>query len=411
MRKEWSDVELEILKKFYHLGAKVVQLKLKEKGFDRTITAIKSKANRLKLESRVMGRGRVWTKEEENFLLEHWDMSIDDLARILNRPREAIISKRSRLNQELGINKDFGYLSSLLSSEEGKIILDTVKLETLVELQDAIKSRRQTEAYREIEVSHPIGVVFLGDLHIGSSYVDYKRLYEDLELIKKIENIYVCFMGDYCQFSKGIRKAVVEDLIPSQNQWRMMIDTFEKIKEKILCVILGTHESFVLRDSGLDLLEGWCFMNKIPYFRYGGKLHLKVGDILYDLLLRHEYRFESELNITNALRRMLEILGDADIIGLAHVHRATIHSLEVRGRPRVLLRTGTYKVLDDLYADRRGWKVDSQVYMPLVVFYPDKKLFIPFIDFRQGLPFLEFEIKKYERINKDGKQDGSGESK
>jgi hypothetical protein len=106
-------------------------------------------------------------------------------------------------------------------------------------------------------------------------------------------------------------------------------------------------------------------------FWFGGYLKLFVNDIQYDIVARHSYTFESQLNLTNACKRMYENLMQGDIMALAHKHTPAIEEIKKGGREIMCVRCGGYKVWDEYAQKVAGWK--GQYNMPIVVLDHEKK--------------------------------------
>lgn len=375
MKDKWTDEEISILKTFYPYGWRRVQEELSKRNYNRTMTAILWKAQSLGL-SKPKGKYVEGGKQMD-----------------VSKVEEEMLSLFTGEEEKELINSFFGK--------------ETFNWETLKDFQKLVKTFKVEVKEEVIKTDIPIGIVFLGDFHIGHIGVDYEALKEDVNTLRNARNIKILMLGDYCEFGKTIRKSLDEDFLRASVQLRIFSHILNALKDKIIGMVCGTHESFILKQTGIDLLEHWCETNNIPYFKYGSRLNLRLNDILYVITFRHEFpKFESNLNTTNALRRMLELYEDFDIGVLAHKHKGVLHIEDIKEKQRVFLRIGSYKVKEDAYAEFKGFKVDTKIYMPMVILYPDVKRIDAFRDFREGLQYLYFLENKYKKsdVNVDTKE-------
>lgn len=215
----------------------------------------------------------------------------------------------------------------------------------------------QLQAKVDIKANQPIALSLISDTHIGSPYVDYEAMYNDMALINSHPRHYVGLGGDpidnFMPFFKDA-SASTNQLHPAKLQLLAQEKIYEYLKDSIVAVIGGNHNDMAKRKTGIDteyfILRG----HKFPYLPSGGLVTLKVGDIEYKILWKHHYRYNSSLNQFNTHHRMLEKLEPtADIVVTEHEHNPGIESIEVgqfdSKRTVVNIRTGTYKI-DDPYS-------------------------------------------------------------
>ena len=105
----------------------------------------------------------------------------------------------------------------------------------------------------------------MADLHIGDSNTDYKSILERIDYIKRTPNAYCILDGDLMDtaIASSIGDTYGANLQPME-QLKQCVKIFEPIKDKILAVLPGNHESRVYKSDGLDITELMCNQLGIP---------------------------------------------------------------------------------------------------------------------------------------------------
>lgn len=105
----------------------------------------------------------------------------------------------------------------------------------------------------------------MSDLHIGDSMSDFKLIQERIEYIRKTPNAYCILDGDLMDTAicSSIGDTYGANLQPME-QLKQCVKIFEPIKDKILAVLPGNHESRVYKSDGLDITELMCNQLGIP---------------------------------------------------------------------------------------------------------------------------------------------------
>jgi predicted MPP superfamily phosphohydrolase len=96
----------------------------------------------------------------------------------------------------------------------------------------------------------------LADLHMGDKYCDFKTIQERIRHIKETDNAYCILNGDLMNNATktSISDSYAEQLTPMQ-QIGQAVDILLPIKDKILSIQSGNHESRTYRKEGIDLTE------------------------------------------------------------------------------------------------------------------------------------------------------------
>lgn len=178
----------------------------------------------------------------------------------------------------------------------------------------------------QIEI-HP-----MADLHIGDNMCDFKLIMERIEYIKNTPNAYCVLDGDLMDtaIASSIGDTYGANLQPME-QLKMCVKIFEPIKDKILAVLPGNHESRVYKTDGLDLTELMCAQLGIPhkyspttallFIRFGNRgTHHHGRPQLYTAYVTHgSGGGRKEGGKVNRLADLASIV-DADIYIHAHTH-------------------------------------------------------------------------------------------
>lgn len=241
----------------------------------------------------------------------------------------------------------------------------------LQEKQERINTK-QTMANIRINDNKPIGVAYWGDWHIGGVGVDYKLFEEDLRKIRDTEGLYFIGGGDYKEnFITGLHPgAQFEQIIQPGMQDIAVRHYMEQVNGKALALVRGCHDDFTHRNTNKDLIEALCLVTNSVNLWHGGEITIKLGNQSYLWRCRHKYKYQSSLNVENAMRRINELQGPCDVAAEAHLHNGYIMTRNLMGADRIMLRSGTYKLSDEYGEKLAGYKGHHAV--PTVIMFPDE---------------------------------------
>lgn len=172
----------------------------------------------------------------------------------------------------------------------------------------------------------------MSDLHIGDSMSDFKLVQERIEYIRKTPNAYCILDGDLMDtaIASSIGDTYGANLQPME-QLKQCVKIFEPIKDKILAVLPGNHESRVYKSDGLDITELMCNQLGIPeryspttallFIRFGRQLSSnRHRPFLYTAYVTHgSGGGRREGGKVNRLADLASIV-DADIYIHGHTH-------------------------------------------------------------------------------------------
>ena len=244
----------------------------------------------------------------------------------------------------------------------------------------------QQECTIRITTDKPIAVVFAGDFHIGHNRCDYAALREWANAVSETENLYCITMGDYVDNyidNNSPGGGGHEQICPPALQRKILEWLLLRLQHCLLAYIEGCHDLWSEKSADFSIGERIKEVTKAPFLGSGGRVNLYVNDVLYQIVIRHKFRNNSQDNKTNTVKKMLDKFFDGDIGVVAH-HHYPVTETEPDG---VYLRTGSFK-LEDRYGLQKGYI--GHIGCPMVVLNHKIKDITVFHDFWKGLDYFEY---------------------
>lgn len=275
-------------------------------------------------------------------------------------------------------------LSDKVSSDGAPTVSGEAAWQTLSDrFTERITEVEQT-VHRDVTVKtdKPIGIILLGDMHIGSASTDYPRLNWILSQLKRTDvDLYCLSIGDILD-SMIWRKVMVErNMTPVDVPQELAAAAYwlnEVTKAgKMLAVVAGNHDLVSWKMTGYSFLDSVIdrLSTKIPYAPFEMLLNLGVGRVDYSLLLRHACRGGSMWNPAHAVSKQHHFDHyDSDIIVAGHTHRSGWQESILKGRKRLGIQLGAYKKSEyDNYALEQGFTFENIHPDYLLILDPNKK--------------------------------------
>jgi hypothetical protein len=264
-------------------------------------------------------------------------------------------------------------------------------IEAMIALQEAEKAidTRQVTATIDLDESKPVGIAHSGDWHVGSKGTDYRLFQQDLGLMLDTPGLYIVGQGDYKDnYIAGTPTGgATGQVVQPEQQDEVVLYFMRRLKERLLALLRGCHDHWSKKQGDTDFVAQCAKEANAVNFWHGGTLTLKLGAQSYKEHVRHRLRFESSLNTTNAMRRMFEFYGEADIAAGAHLHNPEVNERHLQGGYRIMLRCGSYKVWDD-HGQQFGYG-KGRPGVPLVILFPREHRMIAHRDLRTGIEHLK----------------------
>lgn len=256
--------------------------------------------------------------------------------------------------------------------------------------------------------SLPVGLAFLADTHVGSKWVDMRRLREFAQELGRWRDrhpgaLHVAFLGDGTdgylpgmgRVSKGMLEETETDL---ENQDALFVQLMEWAGG-LDDITLGCHWIWTLNTAGRNPLKQIAPLLGARDNGYGLYLTAHVGDQRYTVVARHKGKGLSALNTSNAHRTIYTQYEvphgeNADVVALAHLHIPNLHVQNYAGKRTIWLSAPGWKG-GDCYARSIAAKHHADTGrggMPVVVLDPREHRVTAFdaADWRLALQYLDF---------------------
>lgn len=244
------------------------------------------------------------------------------------------------------------------------------------------QSISQHVANVRIPAKVPIGLSFITDVHLGSPATNYGAFFEDIGRIASDPRLYMGKGGDWCDNFMGSftdASAPAFQLQPPEIQLGFEDNIIKTLGSSIIAMIDGNHDKMPIRKTGISHRALMRRGDSFAYLPEGGLINLTVGEVTYRILWKHSYRYNSSLNEFNPHHRMGQMLAQADIRVLEHLHSPgmeTVEELEFDQKHTVVnIKTGTYKEEDNYSMSK--WKA-GRLGPETVVLFPDRRKIVPF---------------------------------
>jgi len=240
------------------------------------------------------------------------------------------------------------------------------------------RKKEQRKKNSAIEFSHgPIALVYLADVHAGSTGVDYRRLDRDLSIIESTPGMYAVTVGDLVDnFIVGRLQAVrFGAKFTVREEWVLAKMVLARIGPKLVSSVAGNHDLWTFKTSGIDFLEE-LLANINPgalYQRFDQPFILSVDSAEYAIRVRHNWRGSSIYNPTHGIERAAKFdKGRHFDVGIgAHTHASGLYrQFNNGGKTGHAILCGSYKVYDT-FADETGYPLANESSAVAMVFSKD----------------------------------------
>jgi len=176
-------------------------------------------------------------------------------------------------------------------------------------------------------------------------------------------------MGDLldCGIKSAVGASTYEQSLTPNEQLNTICRFFERFKNQIDGCVMGNHEYRIYKDSGIDVLEQFCFRLGIPYMLYSGITTYSInGDRAYNFNYFHGKSGGGVENALRACKRMSnQVTSDVYLMGHCHHNAYTKRIMKyVDSRNEKITDSEQYFVLtghalqyDDSYADQANLEI------------------------------------------------------
>jgi hypothetical protein len=239
-------------------------------------------------------------------------------------------------------------------------------------------SGSQDRAIIRVETKRTLPVLFISDWHVGSWGVSYRTLAAVTKIIQQ-RKLYVAAIGDMLQMAirlRGVLEVSDNALVP-----RLQDRFWESWMEDMAGYILwGTWDNHtVMRQEDATGFSAYAetFRNKTIYHSGIGHVDLIIGGETYKIATSHRFRGNSYLNPTHGQMRYGRMEGqDREVIVAGDSHVPASQFYADGETPKAAINCGTLQT-DSGYS-KRFYSLSTHDWMPVVEFWPDRHLFLPY---------------------------------
>lgn len=254
------------------------------------------------------------------------------------------------------------------------------------------KARRLGTA--KLITSKPIGIAFVSDQHISTDApVDVEKAFEDARIIQQEPGLFCVLGGDGVDNHIKHRSALVGKRSAPPDEWRLYDHYIQTLGLKVLAMVSGNHDDWTKDFAGVDMVGHLAAKNKVHYAPDEVLLTVELAASAeeegteYTAKVRHQYRFNSSLNIGHTVKRLYDMGGDQFDVGVVcHHHEAHVEPFERHGSTRWALRPGSYQIHSS-HSRRYGYNLTYPT-CPVAIFWPDERRVVCLKDLREGITHL-----------------------
>jgi hypothetical protein len=242
-----------------------------------------------------------------------------------------------------------------------------------------------------VDTEKPIGLIAIGDLHIGSAGVNPRIVRAMIDAVTGVDGLYTILNGDEIEGAlPGCPDSMrVKQPVRVAYQRRLAENIAERLSDRCVGVTCGQHEFFTQRAADFDFAGELAKIAKAAYLGTGGTFLLDVGGHRYSVACWHKFKGNSKYDGTAAAKCLCQEHGPFDISIVADRHAPAASDGFRNGNiMRVFLRGGTIK-LNDEYGKSLGY-MNSAMQFPLVILWPGERKMWRTGDLQEGLEYLAY---------------------
>lgn len=235
----------------------------------------------------------------------------------------------------------------------------------------------------------PVAVCAFADLHIEpNGMCDLRALREDAELVRSTPGMFATFGGDATDNQIKHRAAVLNARSKPDDQMRMFEYWLDIVASKLIVGVSGNHDDWTVAIAGVDVLARAIKARQLCFAPDEARVSLTVGGQVYSLAIRHQYRFNSSLNVVHTVKRWYDMGNEPFDVGIiCHHHESGSETFWRHGQSRVGIRPGSYQFTSG-YARQIGFNPASPARCPAVILFPGERRMLPFGDVREAAEVL-----------------------
>lgn len=241
----------------------------------------------------------------------------------------------------------------------------------------------------------PIAISFASDQHISlDNTVSLRQMRKDAELIASTPGMSCICVGDAVDNHIKHRAAILNSTSKPSQQFKLLTWYLQILREKLIVLISGNHDDWTTALAGVDILKMLADAQQIMYAPDEARVDVQLPGHTYKIAARHQYRFNSSLNQTHAIKQWFRNGPEPfDIGALAHLHELALEPVMLHGLERWVCRPGSYQITSS-YSRQLGFNMTTPS-CPTFVLYPDHREIIGFTHLPAAARFLTYERQRY----------------
>jgi hypothetical protein len=228
----------------------------------------------------------------------------------------------------------------------------------------------------------------MSDQHIAiGQAVDLSRMRNDAELVKETDGMYAILGGDGIDAHIKHRSAIIAARSQPDDQLRLFDHYLKMFGDSILCMISGNHDQWIEQIAGIDAINMLAQKNKIAYSPHFAYVDISVGAVDYLIGVRHQYRYNSSLNMCHTVKRWYD-QGERqfDIGVICHHHEPAMETFQKHGQTHYAARPGAYQHAT-AHSKQYGFN-DNDSTCPTYLLSPKARKIIPYMDIEEAANHL-----------------------
>ncbi len=251
-----------------------------------------------------------------------------------------------------------------------------------------VKAKTRSIFSVDFPKDEPIAIAFISDQHIApGTPVDMGRMRADAEFVRDTPNLFALLLGDGVDNHIAIRSAMMAARSQPGDQYALFEYYLGIFAEKILALCSGNHDAWTDQIGGIDMVQWIAQRHKLCYSPAAFAIQVTVGGQPYKFAARHQYRFNSSLNMTHAVKQLLRFgEEDFDFGGIGHHHEPAAENWMHQGLERWVCRPGSYQITSS-FTRQYGWN-STYPTCPTIVLTPGRRDFCGFSDMRKAGHYL-----------------------
>lgn len=163
----------------------------------------------------------------------------------------------------------------------------------------------------------------LGDVHLGARMHHAQRWHEWLKYLERRKRTSVILTGDMFNTAIiGSKSDVYDEQMTVGEAKRLLIKQLEPLakQRRLDGIVPGNHENRITRLTGDCPLRDVADWLDVPYMEAAGLFVYRVGDVTYEVYLRHGTGAGQSLAV---LQKSANVI-DADVYVTGHTHRQAV---------------------------------------------------------------------------------------